>query len=144
MICGETHMCVIFMEMFGCGQTVLLLVILFFIIWFQIHYLLHCYALRFLLSGILESGLSRFLHAAVTNESCCMITLRVKIKKIELYSPPQKRPTKRAPDAGESARFRSIFLASGFFYISNRIHVRPSAGNANRWAANPQIINYEF
>ena len=27
----------------------------------------------------------------------------------------QNRPTKRAPDVWESARFRSIFLASGFF-----------------------------
>jgi hypothetical protein len=35
----------------------------------------------------------------------------------------------------ESARFTSIFLALGFFFISNIVHARPHAGNANRWAA---------
>ena len=40
--------------------------------------------------------------------------------------------TKRAADFRESAASRSIFLASGFFYIANRIHARPHAGNANR------------
>jgi len=44
-------------------------------------------------------------------------------------------PTPRAPDVWESARFRSIFLASGFFYISNIVHAHPHAGNANRWHA---------
>ena len=44
-------------------------------------------------------------------------------------------PTKRAPDVWESARFTSIFLASGFFYISSIVHARPHAGNANRSAA---------
>ena len=43
--------------------------------------------------------------------------------------------TKRAADVWESARFTSIFLASGFFHISSRIHARPHAANANRWAA---------
>ena len=42
------------------------------------------------------------------------------------------RPTQRAPDVWESARFRSIFLASSFSYISNIFHARPHAGNANR------------
>jgi len=27
-----------------------------------------------------------------------------------------------------------LFLASGFSYISSRVHARPHAGNANRWA----------
>ena len=45
----------------------------------------------------------------------------------------QSLPTKRAADGWESARFTSIFLASGFFYISCRIHARPPAANANRW-----------
>jgi len=40
--------------------------------------------------------------------------------------------TKRAPDVWESARFRSIFLASGFSYISNLVHAHPHAGNASR------------
>ena len=39
--------------------------------------------------------------------------------------------TRRAPDKRESARFRSIFLASGFFYISSIVHTRPLAGNAS-------------
>jgi len=43
--------------------------------------------------------------------------------------------TKRAPDKWDSARFRSIFLASSFFYISNIVHAYPLAGNANRWHA---------
>jgi len=41
-------------------------------------------------------------------------------------------PTKRAPDKWESARFTGFFLASSFFYISNIVHARPLAGNANR------------
>ena len=40
--------------------------------------------------------------------------------------------TKRAPDLWESARFTSIFLASGFSYISKRISARPKSANANR------------
>jgi len=32
----------------------------------------------------------------------------------------------------DSAAFSSIFLALGFFYISERIHARPHEGNANR------------
>ena len=43
--------------------------------------------------------------------------------------------TKRAADVWESARFRSIFLTSSFFYISNIVHARPHAANANRSAA---------
>ena len=45
-------------------------------------------------------------------------------------------PTQRAADFWESARFISIFLASGFFYISNRISARPKSANASRWANN--------
>jgi len=44
----------------------------------------------------------------------------------------QSQLTKRAPDVWESARFTSIFLASGFSYISSIVHARPHAGNANR------------
>ncbi len=50
--------------------------------------------------------------------------------------------TQRAPDVWESARFTSIFLASGFFYISNLVHARPHAGNANRWAT--RLANYGY
>ena len=45
------------------------------------------------------------------------------------------RLTQRAADVWDSARFSSIFLASSFSYISGRIHTRPHAANANRWAA---------
>jgi len=43
--------------------------------------------------------------------------------------------TKRAADGGESARFTSIFLASGFFYISDIFQARPTTANATRWVA---------
>jgi hypothetical protein len=36
----------------------------------------------------------------------------------------QSLPTKRAADVWESARFRSIFLASGFLYTSSIVHAR--------------------
>ena len=51
--------------------------------------------------------------------------------------------TKRAPDKWDSARFTSIFLASSFFYISNIVHARPLAGNANRWATPCKIKSKE-
>jgi hypothetical protein len=47
----------------------------------------------------------------------------------------QPRPTQRAADGWESAAFSSIFLASGFFYISSLFPARPPAANANRWLA---------
>ena len=46
----------------------------------------------------------------------------------------QSQPTKRAPDAGDSAAFSSIFLRLSIFPIGRRSAARPSAGNANRWA----------
>jgi len=36
---------------------------------------------------------------------------------------------------GYGAAFLSIFLASSFFLLLSRVHTRPPAGNANRWAA---------
>jgi len=44
------------------------------------------------------------------------------------------RPTKRAPDAGESAQISSSFLRLTFFLAGRLRRPRPSAGNANRWA----------
>src|SRR5512138_2448132 len=41
--------------------------------------------------------------------------------------------TKRALDAGESARFSGILHASAFFSFGRRAAARPSASNANRW-----------
>jgi hypothetical protein len=51
---------------------------------------------------------------------------------------PQFLPTKRAPDAGDSAPFSSIFLRLSLFPIGRRSAARPSAGNANRWLAAPK------
>jgi len=44
----------------------------------------------------------------------------------------QKRPTKRAPDAGDSGAIPSIFLRLTLFPVGRRSAARPSAGNANR------------
>jgi hypothetical protein len=46
-----------------------------------------------------------------------------------------RRPTKRAPDAGDSGAIPSIFLRLSIFPVGRRPAARPSAGNANRWAA---------
>jgi len=44
------------------------------------------------------------------------------------------RPTKRAPDAGDSAAILSSFLRLSLFLAGRLRRPRPSAGNANRWA----------
>ena len=46
----------------------------------------------------------------------------------------QKRPTKRAPDAGDSVAISSSFLRLSFFLARRLRRPRPSAGNAIRWA----------
>ncbi len=46
----------------------------------------------------------------------------------------KRRPTKRAPDAGDSGAIPSIFLRLFIFPVGRRPAARPSAGNANRWA----------
>ena len=46
-----------------------------------------------------------------------------------------RRPTKRAPDAGDSAQISSSFLRFIIFLAGRLRRPRPSAGNANRWAA---------
>jgi len=48
----------------------------------------------------------------------------------------QKRLTKRAPDAGDSAHIPDSFLRLIIFLVGRLRRPRPSAGNANRWAAN--------
>ena len=45
------------------------------------------------------------------------------------------RPTKRAPDAGDSAAISGSFLRLSIFLAGRLRRPRPSAGNANRWAA---------
>ena len=47
----------------------------------------------------------------------------------------KSRPTKRAPDAGDSVATPGIFLRLVFFPVGRLRRPRPSAGNANRWAA---------
>ncbi len=49
-------------------------------------------------------------------------------------SSKKRRPTKRAPDAGESGVIPSSFLRLSIFPVGRRPAARPSAGNANRWA----------
>jgi len=44
------------------------------------------------------------------------------------------RPTKRAPDAGESGEISSSFTRLVIFLVGRLRRPRPSAGNANRWA----------
>ena len=46
-----------------------------------------------------------------------------------------KRPTKRAPDAGDSAHIPSSFARISLFLAGRLRRPRPSAGNANRWLA---------
>ncbi len=45
-----------------------------------------------------------------------------------------RQPTKRAPDAGDSAHIPSSFLRLIIFPVGRLRRPRPSAGNANRWA----------
>jgi hypothetical protein len=53
----------------------------------------------------------------------------------------KRRPTKRAADDGESARFTGSFLASSFFCSQTLVHARPlSAANANRWAFEDSFV----
>ena len=57
----------------------------------------------------------------------------------------QNRPTKRAPDAGESGAIQGIFLRLSIFPVGRRPATHPSAGNAIRWAAaqSSQIIEIQ-
>ena len=44
------------------------------------------------------------------------------------------KPTKRAPDAGDSTHIPGSFLRLIIFLVGRLRRPRPSAGNANRWA----------
>ncbi|MFN8381686.1 MAG: hypothetical protein U0V02_07090 [Anaerolineales bacterium] len=46
-----------------------------------------------------------------------------------------RRPTKRAPDAGDSAHIPSSFTRLIIFLAGRLRRPRPSAGNASRWHA---------
>ena len=48
---------------------------------------------------------------------------------------PKSQPTKRAPDAGDSAAISSSFLRLIIFLAGRLRRPCPSAGNANRWVA---------
>ncbi len=50
----------------------------------------------------------------------------------------KRHPTKRAPDAGDSAAISSSFLRLFIFLAGRLRRPRPSAGNANRWAVHLQ------
>ena len=49
--------------------------------------------------------------------------------------------TKRAPDAGDSAAISSSFLRLVIFLVGRLRRPHPSAGNANRWAADAEKIS---
>jgi len=50
----------------------------------------------------------------------------------QLCSISENRPTQRAPDWWESARFQSVSVAQGWFRQSGVISSHPPAGNASR------------
>jgi len=49
------------------------------------------------------------------------------------------RPTQRAPDGRESARFQALCVAQSRFRQSGVNSSRPPAGNAHRWAAHGSL-----
>jgi hypothetical protein len=53
----------------------------------------------------------------------------------------KSKPTKRAPDAGDSATISSSFLRLIIFLAGRLRRPHPSAGNANRWVAQEQMQN---
>ena len=50
-----------------------------------------------------------------------------------------RRPTKRAPDAGDTAAISGSFLRLIIFLAGRLRRPRPSAGNANRWTNLAQL-----
>ncbi len=52
----------------------------------------------------------------------------------------KRRPTKRAPDAGDSAQISSSFTRLIIFLVGRLRRPHPSAGNANRWAV--QLVSH--
>jgi hypothetical protein len=55
-----------------------------------------------------------------------------------------RQPTKRAPDAGDSAQIPSSFLRLSIFPVGRLRRPRPSAGNANRWLAGCEIVTNQL
>ena len=62
---------------------------------------------------------------------------KIVLKTLVRYKAKSK-PTKRAPDAGDSAHIPSSFLRLIIFLAGRLRRPRPSAGNANRWLAAPK------
>jgi hypothetical protein len=52
----------------------------------------------------------------------------------------KSRPTQRAADKWDSARFLSLFLASSFIRLPSQVLSRPLAANADRWLAKSKNI----
>ena len=78
-----------------------------------------------------------FLSFASIQVSCNnFVSLFMSISFIAKESGTTARsPTKRAPDAGDSAHIPSSFTRLIIFLAGRLRRPRPSAGNANRWAA---------
>jgi len=52
----------------------------------------------------------------------------------------KSRPTQRAPDWWESARFQAVCVAWSWFRQNSVVSSRPPAGNAHRWLALGAIV----
>ncbi len=84
----------------------------------------------FIISAVNTFGFLRLVKVRkviLPNLQCCLAWVR-SLQFIQ-------RPTQRAPDAGDSAAISSSFLRLSNFLAGRLRHPRPSAGNANRWAA---------
>jgi hypothetical protein len=86
---------------------------------------------RFWLFSVLASSV--FLPL-LKNKLCVKVRRVGRGSGFQSASLAQSQPTKRAPDAGDSGAFPSIFLRLSIFPVGRRPAARPSAGNANRWA----------
>jgi len=56
----------------------------------------------------------------------------------------KNRPTKHAPDAGDSAAISSSFLRLIIFLAGRLRRPHPSAGNANRWALKIAFLYFQI
>ncbi len=58
--------------------------------------------------------------------------MEVQLTVLFMLLQAKSKPTKRAPDAGDSAQISSSFLRLVIFLAGRLRRPRPSAGNANR------------
>ena len=61
---------------------------------------------------------------------------------LNFASNPKRSPTKRAPDAGDSAHIPGSFLRLIIFLVGRLRRPHPSAGNANRWVLAHKHLGY--